>query len=326
LRVPPPLDTRRTESEPDAIPARCLPRLLEDHGYRTAFFQSATESFERRPQLVENLGYEDFFATEDMSKAGYDKANYFGYEDDILLEPSGEWLRQNSNEPFLATYLTVTAHHDYVVPRSFGEKKFVEDEELNRYLNTVRYQDHFLQNLFDQYRELGLYDDTTFIVFGDHGEGFGEHGRYQHDNTIYEEGLRIPFLIHQPGRWEDGESIEQVVDELDLLPTVAELLGYEIQGGTYPGSSMLSPPACRTLMASCYHEHTCLASIRDDEKYVYHYGNMADEYFDLSKDPYEHHNIIVQQDDEEIQNLRENLLAWESRVQASYEPQTAARD
>jgi lipoteichoic acid synthase len=320
--VPPPLDTERTESEPGAIPARCVPELLADHGYRTAFFQSATEDFERRPQLLENLGYEDFFSTEDMSKEGYDKANYFGYEDDIMLEPSEEWLQQNREEPFLATYLTVTAHHNYVVPETYGEREFARDDELNRYLNTVRYQDFFLRNLFDQYRELGLYDETTFIVFGDHGEGFDEHGLKQHDNTIYEEGLRIPFFIHQPGRWEGGEGVEPTVNELDILPTVADLLGYEVRGA-YPGSSMLSPPEDRTLMASCYHEHTCLASISGDEKYIYHYGNKADEYFDLSSDPYERHNIIEQQSEEKIKALREDLLSWESRVTASYELQAA---
>ena len=112
------------------------------------------------------------------------------------------------------------------------------------------------------------------------------------------------------------------MNELDILPTVADLLGYEIRGA-YPGSSMLSPPEDRTLMASCYHEHTCLASISGDEKYIYHYGNKADEYFDLSSDPYERHNIIEQQSEEKIKALRDDLLSWESRVTASYELQAA---
>src|ERR687894_1294755 len=170
--VPPPLDTAKTESEPGIIPARCLPDLLEEHGYRTVFFQSATEDFERRPQLVENLGYEDFFATEDMSKEGFEETNYFGYEDDIMLDPSREWLEENGDEPFLATYLTATGNHQYVVPHRYGKKRFVEDEELNRYLNTLRYQDFFLMNLIAQYKDLGLYEETTFIILGDHGEGF----------------------------------------------------------------------------------------------------------------------------------------------------------
>ena len=319
--VPPPLDTRRTESEPDAIPARCLPDLLADRGYETVFFQSATKHFERRSQLVQNLGYEDFFSTEDMSKKGFDKANYFGYEDNIMLPTSEKWLQKNGDEPFQATYLTVTAHHNYVVPDTYGKRKFAEDDELNRYLNTVRYQDRFLRNLFEQYKKLGIYENTTFVVFGDHGEGFGEHGLKQHDNTIYEEGLHIPLLIHQPGRWDGGATVGPAVSELDVLPTVADLLGSGVRGGAYPGTSMLSPPEVRTLRASCYHEHTCLASIRDDEKYVYHYGNKAEEYFDLSEDPYEKNNIIGQQSEAEIQALRNDLLKWEGRVEASYERQ-----
>jgi lipoteichoic acid synthase len=321
--VPPPLDTAKTESEPGIIPARCLPDLLEEHGYRTVFFQSATEKFERRPQLVDNMGYEDFFATQDMSKEGFEETNYFGYEDNIMLDPSREWLEENGDEPFLATYLTATGHHQYVVPHRYGKKKFVEDGEFNRYLNTMRYQDFFLMNLFAQYKDLGLYEDTIFIVLGDHGEGFDEHGLKQHDNTIYEEGLRIPFVIHQAGRWEGGEWIEPAVSEMDVLPTVADLLGYRIEGDTYPGASMLDPPEHRTLRASCYHVRTCLASIEDGEKYIYHYGNRADEYFDLSEDPRERHNIIESQSEEKIEALRNDLLRWEGRVEASYEQQRA---
>ena len=317
--VPPPLDTAKTESEPGIIPARCVADLLKERGYRTAFFQSATEDFERRPQLVENLGYEDFFATEDMSKEGFQETNYFGYEDNIMLDPSREWLEENGDEPFLATYLTATGHHQYVVPDRYGKKRFVEDEELNRYLNAMRYQDFFLMNLVAQYKDLGLYENTTFIILGDHGEGFDEHGVKQHDNTIYEEGLRIPFVIHQPGRWAEGEWIEPAVSELDILPTVADLLGYRIEGGSYPGASMLAPPEHRTLRASCYHERTCLARIFDDKKYIYHYSNKADEYFDLSSDPNERHNIIGQLDEEKIEALRNDLLTWEGRVEASYE-------
>jgi arylsulfatase A-like enzyme len=49
-----------------------------------------------------------------------------------------------------------------------------------------------LKSLVQQYKELGLYDNTIFVLFGDHGEGFGEHGRFMHGDTIWEEGLRVP--------------------------------------------------------------------------------------------------------------------------------------
>jgi lipoteichoic acid synthase len=325
--VPPPLDTQKTESEPGIIPARCLPELLGEHGYESAFFQSATKTFERRPELVDNFGYDFFRATEGMDKTGYQRVNYFGYEDEIMLKPSREWLEQNGEDgPFVATYLTVTAHHNYGVPQRYGAKKYSSNPELNRYLNTVRYQDFFLKSLVEQYKDLGLYEDTIFVILGDHGEAFGEHGTIkQHDNAIYQEGLHIPLLVHDP---QDPEPrrVEELTSELDVLPTVADMLGYEIEGGQYPGFSLLSPPEDRKLVASCYHERTCLASIEGDEKYIYSYGNRGEEYYDLSEDPLEKKNIIDEQPDGKIEDLRDDLLTWEARVESSYDQQRESEE
>jgi arylsulfatase A-like enzyme len=88
-------------------------------------------------------------------------------------------------------------------------------------------QDIFLKNLIDQYKELGLYDNTIFVIYGDHGEGFGEHGRFQHDDTIWEEGLQVPLLIHAPRLIGGGERVEELSNHADILPTVLELLGYD---------------------------------------------------------------------------------------------------
>ena len=316
--VPPPLDTKKTESEPGIIPAKCLPELLGEQGYDSAFFQSATKTFERRPELVNNFGYDFFRATEGMDKTGYQRVNYFGYEDEIMLPSSREWLERNGDGPFVATYLTVTAHHDYGVPSRYGAKEYSSDPTLNRYLNTVRYQDFFLKKLFEQYKDLGLYEDTIFVILGDHGEGFKEHGLEQHDNTIYQEGLHIPLLIHDPQNPEP-ERVEGNVDEMDVLPTVADALGYRVEGGDYPGSSMLSPPEDRRIVASCYHERTCLTSIDGDQKYIYSYGNRGEEYYDLSEDPEEQNNLIDEQPEGKIEDLRDDLLAWEARVESSYD-------
>lgn len=231
----PPLDAQRTRTLalPGTIPPICLPHLLGAQGYTTGYFMSSTKSFENSQQILENLGYQDFYSIEDMDTTGFEPTNYFGYEDEIMLAPSRAWLEQRRNEPFLATYLTSAAHHDYLAPsKRHGRVAFTDHDLINRYLNGVRNQDFFLKQLFDQYRQLGLYDDTVFIVLGDHGQGFGEHGRNGQDNAIYNEGLRIPLLIHDGQRWANGARVEGPVSQLDILPTVADLLGYEIQGGS----------------------------------------------------------------------------------------------
>jgi len=315
----PPMDSDNSEANEDSLPSECLPELLKEEGYETAFFQSATENFERRRELVGNFGYDDFYPLEALPKEGYEEVNYFGYEDDIMLEPSRQWLEANGDSPFLASYLTITAHHDYNVPSDFEKHEFTEDEKLNQYLNTLHYQDQFLSNLFQQYKEMGLYRETVFVVVGDHGEAFGEHGRSQHDNVPYNEGTHVPFFVHdplnpQPVRYESPSN------HTDVLPTLVDALGYRVKGGEYPGISLFGPEReNRTHRMSCYQPFTCLMSIEDGEKYIYHYGNEREEYYDLSEDPLEKENIADEQESEKLESRRDDLLSWRAGVDEIYE-------
>ena len=306
----------------ERIPARCLPDLLDERGYDSVYFTSSVKTFEDRPEVVENLGYKEFYPVETMDRKGFEKANYFGYEDDVMLEPSRKWLEENADDgPFLATYETITPHHDYLAPdERYGRKEFAEDDAFNRYLNSVRYVDFFVRNLIEQYKDLGLYEDTIFIIYGDHGEAFGEHGRYQHDNVPYEEGLRIPMMVHDPQRWTDGERVGELASQLDVLPTVLGLLGYDVKGGAYPGHSLLNLPEDRTLMASRWYNKKCLASIEGSEKYIYHYSDRPEEVYDLEEDPLENKNIAEEVAPEELKERRDALLEWRARVDAAYGP------
>jgi Sulfatase len=312
--VTPPLDMNVTEAKPNGIAARCLPALLAEQGYRTAFFQSATEHYDRRRDLVRNLGYTDFYPVDVLDKSGFAKANYFGWEDDILLPPSRSWLTRHRDEPFLAGYLTVTSHHDYKVPATIAEEHLSDDPEFNRYLNTVHYGDRFVRRLIQQYKDLGLYDNTVFVVMADHGEGFGEHGVRQHDNTVYTEGVRIPLLVHDP-RHPTPRRVTTPVQLTTVLPTVVEHLGYQVAGGSYPAAPVTSktqPP----VRIACHVDNSCLASIRGSEKYIFHFGQRPDEYFDLAADPGERHNLIHEQDPDKIAALRADLLRWRGEVRA----------
>jgi Sulfatase len=320
--IPPRLVSPTTEAEPGGIPVPCLPNLLKEEGYATVLFQSSTEHFENFRGRATNFGYEEYYPLETMEVRDAAKTNYFGYEDDIMLGPSEEWLKEHGDEPFLAEYLLGTGHHDYqCLGTGYGKEDFSEDDLINRYLNCMRLQDIFVENLMDQYKELGLYEDTIFVIYGDHGEGFGEHGRDGHNDTIWEEGLKVPLLIHAPGWFENGERVEGLSNHTDVLPTVLEMLSYEIQNGEYPGYSLLrEPPDDRTLFFSCWFEDQCLASIEGTEKYIYHYGNRPDELFDLSIDPSERENLVDERSEEEIDERRQDLLAWRSSVDAAYPP------
>jgi len=322
--VDPPL-YQGPEFEPGGIPARCLAHLLKEQGYRTAFFQSSSETMDEYSGMAKNLGYEEYYPSESMDTEGFEATNYISYEDDIMLEPSKKWLEEHKDEPFFVEYLTGSGHDDYrCLGTRHGREAFAEDELLNRYLNCLRLQDIFLKNLIDQYKKLGLYDDTIFVIFGDHGEGFGEHGRYLHGDTIYEESLRVPLIFHDPKRFQDGERVKGLSNQTDILPTVLEMLGYKVNNGQYPGYSLLHPlPEERTLRFNCITERKCLASIKGYEKYIHHYDDQPDEVFDLSEDPLEKRNLAGERGQKELDERREELLAWRSRINAGYSEHAA---
>jgi lipoteichoic acid synthase len=308
------------EFEPGSTPVPCLAGLLKQQGYSTVFFASISAAMDSFGTVVEESGYEEFYSADDMDKEGFEVTNTFGYEEDIMLKPSEEWLRERGNGPFVAEYMLGTGHYGYeCLGTRYGDQDFSDDDELNHYLNCMRLQDIFLKNLMDQYKEMGLYENTIFVFFGDHGEGFGEHDRYLHGDTIYEEGLRVPLIIHAPGLFENGERVKGLSSQIDILPTILEMLGYEVKDGEYPGYSLLHPlPEERTLFFNCISERTCLASLKGNEKYIYHYGNQPDEVFDLSKDPLEQHNLASERDEENLYKRHEEILKWRSGVDATY--------
>jgi glucan phosphoethanolaminetransferase (alkaline phosphatase superfamily) len=311
------------EAQPGGIPDRCLAELLDEQGYKSAWFQSAEQTFENRPQLVKNFGYQYQAYEESMNRRGFQKANYLGYEDDIMLNSSKAWLEENANSPTLVTYLGVTPHDDYRPIYRYGRKNFSSRAMLDRYLNNIYYDDFWVKNIVEQYKRLGLYEDTIFVIYGDHGEAFGEHGVYHHDGAIWEEGLRVPLIIHDPQRFDGGERIQGPAHHLDLAPSIVDMLGYELVDGEYPGRTVFSLPEDRTLFFGCRPDLLSVARIQGQQKYIYHFGNRPEEYYDLKKDPLEKNNLIGKVGEKGLDRFHSEALAWHADATAAY-PKTGS--
>ncbi|MEO7588117.1 MAG: sulfatase-like hydrolase/transferase [Arachnia sp.] len=305
--IAPPPDSDNSEADPDSLPAKCLPTLLKEQGYATSFFQSAIERFERRRATARNFGFQNFMSVDQMKTPGFQRANYFGYEDDIMLGPERTWLEKNGDGPFMLSMLTVTGHHDYALT-GYPRIDFVEDPLLNNYLNGIHYQDRFVGKVVDMFKELGLYENTVFVVVGDHGEGFGEHQIFQHDDTIYEEGIRIPFLIHDPQR--AGELVDGPANQLAVLPTVVDLLGFDLESDATYRPSLLSGEPQGPLVATCYARGKCTATIDGDIKLIHHFGDRRDEVFNVALDPHETTDLIGQTDQAWLAEMRGTALRW----------------
>ena len=328
--VAPPPDTTNSEARPGGLASKCLARLLDEQGYDTAFFQSATRAFENREKVVRGFGFDGFFAKESYDKSGFSPVNTLGYEDDIMLKPGLDWAKKRKGKPFLQEYFTVTAHTKYVLPKGFPVKHYTDDPKRNDYLNAVRYQDRFVGKVIKGYEKAGLADDTIFIVAGDHGEAFREHGRRLHSDVPWSEGLQIPLLIKAPGRWENGAKIDHTVQNMSILPTVVDLLGYDVAGGKYHASSILDPESNpKPRMSHCWNVDQCAVYFPDDRHaYLYFYDNRAPEYYDLAKDPLEKQNIVDTLSDEQQDEYERKIVAWVAETEAVHElsRRLAARD
>lgn len=303
------------ESTKNGITSDCLAHFLQQQGFATAYFQSATESFEYRRQLVENMGFEEFYPLESFDKKGFQKANYFGYEDNIMLPASRQWLSQQNQRPFLATYLTVTPHFHYDKINSHHWQDYSENAVYNAYQNALSYQDAFLQKLFQQYTDLGLYQDTLFVVLGDHGEGFKEHKLWGHGNLIFEEGVKVPLLFHANGELKGR--IQARTTLLDVAPTVLDILGLTGYDTLLAGASLQHPLVARDILLECVSPETCSALIEGetDLKLIHHYGEEADHLYTLDIDPEEKNNLIDDPSQaDNVARIKQKLLARISKV------------
>ena len=324
------LDTRPIEATPGILPRRCLAHILRSQGYQTAFFQPAA-NFEERHQLVANMGYDVYRGLNDLPQEGFEETNYFGREERMMLQPSMEWVDEARQEgPFLLTYLTLSTHHNYVTPQSFPYTEYdVEDVDQRNYYNAVHYIDTFLQEVHDEFDRRGLLDSTLFVIVGDHGEAFGEHGGRQHDLIMWEEGLRSFGMLYAPGNLPPGR-ITGARSHLDIVPTVVDFLGLELTRGSFVGTSLLKPLAeDRVLYHSCWFRRRCLAMHEGLHKTIYHYGMRQDESYDNSIDPYDERNLAYQGDytEEFLSSREEEMKRWVKVVNQQYkEWETALRD
>ena len=106
-----------------------------------------------------------------------------------------------------------------------GEITSAEHEELaDAYRREVEAVDAAIGDLCDALEARGLLEETVVVVTADHGEEFGEHGRYGHGNQPYEELVRVPLVIRAPGADLPSRYARQV-RLIDLGPTLFDLAG-----------------------------------------------------------------------------------------------------
>ena len=216
------------------VPCLSLAQRLADVGYRTALFHSGRFMYLGMEAVIRNRGFETL---EDAGAIGGNVNSSFGVDEPAAVERILKWIDAlPQGKPFFVTYLPVAGHHPYATP---ARGPFPGDTEFTNYLNALHYGDESLGGLLRGLRERNLEDKTLFVVFGDHGEAFGQHeGNLGHSLFIYDENVRVPFFVGMPGIIQKQIRARHTASLIDTMPTILDLLGLPIPQNSQ-GSSLL---------------------------------------------------------------------------------------
>lgn len=193
-------------------------------------------------------------------------------------------------------------------PPGFAEAATFEQDRqalLTSYIDRIRLIDRAIGQIRNTLIDLDQWDDTLFIVLGDHGEAFFEHGHQRHGYIPFNEVLKVPLIVSYPNLLRDGDTrvVDGLVWHLDILPTISTLAG--VPQPTRPmGGLDLVPvlkgqeeiPPDRTLhpvvlnAAHISDEPLRRVALQGTSKYVEGHRQFGDEvglFFDLGADPEE---------------------------------------
>lgn len=176
------------------------------------------------------------------------------YSHYAIMDEALEFIKTNHQKPFFC-YLPITPPHGmYDIPaddpawKLYENDAWIKDPKISQdtknYAAMVSMVDHNLQQVLDLLKELELEQNTIVFFTGDNG-GQDRFRSQQHPRgffgpnvnpvnnvefrggkgNLYEGGLRIPFIVRWPGKISPGQTSDLLFNQVDILPTLAELTG-----------------------------------------------------------------------------------------------------
>src|SRR5439155_16112134 len=205
-----------------------LATLLKRAGYRTGAFVGAVV-------LSARFGLNrDFNIYDDRYGHRNDRSDFRVAERraERVIEPATEWILRpppatastaaTPERPWFAWVHLYDPHAPYQAPPEYARGRSPYDAE-------VAYTDATIGRGLDALKAAGQLDRAIIIVVGDHGEALGEHGEATHGLFAYDATLRVPMIVSAPGI--GARVVRTPVSNVDLVPTVLELLGIAVPSG-----------------------------------------------------------------------------------------------
>ena len=181
-----------------------------------------------------------------------------------------------------------------------GEIRLIEEEKglvRNLYRAEVHTVDAAVGTVLDTLRRRRLRDETLVVLVADHGEEFWEHGSVEHGHTLYDELLRVPFIMQWPGHLPESKEVDTLVRLVDVPPTILDLLSIpipeELDGLSVVPLLSGGESAPRTAVAeNMLFAEECTAIRTPGYKYI-RWQDGREEVYDLRTDPQERINLVA---------------------------------
>jgi arylsulfatase A-like enzyme len=215
----------------------------------------------------------------------------------------------------------------------YGKSRYNLLSVMDSYDGEILAVDSAIRDLFNHMDKKGLNANTIWIITSDHGEGLGNHRYKSHGRLIYNETIRVPLIFYFSSGTFSNRVVDHVVEHIDVLPTIAELVGVRSNGWHVwmQGVSLVPlflkqyqkfPNKYAFSQRREYDGENIVTSEANDEgyedgekyalqdteyKYILH-TKGGDEFFNIADDPYEVTNLIGRGFAEE-DRLREALIS-----------------
>jgi hypothetical protein len=293
-------------------PCTSVVRLLREAGYQSALLHSGRFDY---LGMREVLRGHPFDRLEDAGVIGGELESSFGVDEPSTVARALSWIdRRDRSRPFFLAYLPIAGHHPYATP---APGPFTGERQLSAYKNALLYGDASMALLLDGLRTRGLFDQTLFVVFGDHGEAFGQHPRnFGHTFFAFDENVRVPLLLSIPGVTMAPLRSTRVASVVDIGPTILSLLGLRVPP-EFEGLSLLRGP---DRMAFFFTDYALgWVGLRDGcWKYLLEVEAGRSRLFDVCVDPRET-NDLSRHVRGRVEAYETHARTWASATRGAYE-------
>lgn len=274
----------------DAGAMQTLGEVLKAKGFQTQFlFNGPTDQVRT---ALRGRGFDRALMLDLPWPEGEDyPRTTWGYDDRLLFDTGRAFLETQTkgSAPFFLMLHSNNAHHPYSADHLPGGEGLADGKARHRAL--VNQTLELVTDFYAWLKDTGLADTTAVIVYGDHGEAFGEHaGNFIHSKDLFAENVHVPMWLLHPRRLGLPSRVDQLGSLDDITPTVLDLLG--LDGVDRGGMSLLFRAPERVVMSLTDWGPGQIAM--RDHRYTYILSRTGRELlFDRVADPGERINLVA---------------------------------